>query len=412
MLGFKQRVRGHRAYLRPFQARWPVLSCFRGTSTGADPKINFCAIEQNWRTVWNSRGTRIQEEREMSSRDNPIVPLYMDHIRRSTIWALQVILNETTAPRNGKTSMVGHILSHYDLHYDTVQSDSKLEALQAYSHKYGADVVRTCVIFSHGMDNHSPIKEESILNTQKWFERIWEAVRVAHTLYEDNRCDNHVEFSSVDPEGRNDPDFTDKMVHNSISSTEAHVHIPLPRPGQFDESTGEDTCALWLASQEAILSMTHKVDYREAQVRLNSLIDSIIRYLGEEGPSRIDCSVHYHSTRILLSLLALTAPAFAEEGWLALHYGQIQWVNQENDEEINQEVYQEETSSNVDIYGDLIDKDLKEFGLQDLPRCNDPRTLSSIFAQTFPVPEPYDTIKWLRQRSTESFLRRSGSASE
>ncbi|KAF2491437.1 hypothetical protein BU16DRAFT_594372 [Lophium mytilinum] len=246
----KQAIGCHRTYFRLYQRSTPSYASRMFSSTIL--KIDFHALERKWQAKWDSRGTKIQEERDMDFESNPIIPFYVDHIRRPTIMgALQSILSrkQAAAPRNGKTSMVEQILSSYD----TEPSVFRLEDLRTYSQIYGTDVVRTCVIFSQAADTDSPIQEQSVINTQKWFERAWDAVRIAHTSYEATQTDPPA--GNPDPETRNDPDLIDDITDYNMDSVKSLVHVPPESPGTLDRATDEDTCALWLASQEAILSM-------------------------------------------------------------------------------------------------------------------------------------------------------------
>ena len=314
-----------------------------------------------------------------------------------TLQSILCSTKRTVTSRNGKTSMVEQILSTYD----DPPLNSQVESLRAYSSQYGADVVRTCTIFSQDANTDCLPCERSILDTQRWFERIWDAVRVAHQLYEDSQA--HPSLVTPDIESRNDPDVTEDFIDHDMDLIESIVHVPPPSP-KISEDADEDTCALWLASQEAILSMTgtsKSVDHHRVWSQLTSLVVSIASYEGEHCPLRIECDVHYHSTRILLSLLAIVAPSFAEECWLALHYGHDQWRKQES--------YEDDASdaeSSFSYCEELVVEDLLEYGLQDLPRRSDACTLSSIFTQPFPVPESPEVVELLTHRSSVSTLRR------
>jgi hypothetical protein len=325
-----------------------------------------------------------------------MVPFYVDHIRQQTIMGkLQSIIcskGRGVTTRNSTTCMVKQILSAYN----SPTFDSQGESLYAYHNIYGTDVVRKCVIFSQDDDTDLPIREQSLIDTKKWFERVWDAVRFAHGIYDDTQA--HAPLETPDLESRNDPHITDDIIDYDLNLIGSMVHVPPPSPTVSNMGTGEDTFALWLASQEAILSMTGKetsVNYHKVREQLTRLMVSIARYEEEHGPQMIDCSVHYYSTRILISLLATVVPSFAEECWLALHYGQDQGCNKEchNNEETDAE--------SSEIYEDLI-----EYGYQHLPRRSDPSTLPSIFSQPFPVPESSEVLEVLKSRSAESVLRR------
>lgn len=198
------------------------------------------------------------------------------------------------------------------------------------------------------------------------------------------------------------PIFTDDFVDSILDRVASPVHVPPPSP-EISDNADEDTCALWLASQEAILSMTSRsksVDHYKVRSQLTCLVASISIYEGEDCPPIIDCGIHYHSTQILLSLLATIAPSFAEEFWLALHYGHDLCLEDENYEDGSTDAM-----SSFSYYEELIHEELREYGFQDLPRRSNTGTLSSIFAQPFPVSDSLVDIRSLKRRSADSALR-------
>ncbi|KAH7108864.1 hypothetical protein B0J11DRAFT_240582 [Dendryphion nanum] len=383
-------------HLRPFSTSATALKFPQGKLSPADSKIDFLGIEKDWHARWEARGTKIQEERD-AEHDHPLVPFYLNHIRRPTmLGTLQSMLAKRRigAAHKCKTSMVEKII----FHYDASLSYSQKEAIDSYSQMYGRDIVRTAVIFSQSSDadTHSPIDEQSIMHAQGWLEGVWEAVRVAHISYDDTSiCSGEL----VDLEAHDDPDMVDKFVDSMASDVESFVHVPPNNPRALDMD--EDACALWLATQEAISAMTRQseiVDSHKIQSRLSRLAGTIVECEGGDGQCWMDRSAHYHSTRILLSLMALFTPSFAEACWLALHYGHNQW----QDGEINGE---KKRGSSLSYEEKMMREDLVEYGYYDLPRQNDPRPLSSIFSQPFPVLESSKIIKLLIRVSTESELR-------
>src|SRR5690242_3052545 len=161
--------------------------------------------------------------------------------------------------------------------------------------------------------------------TQRWFECIWEAVQGAHQLHKDSQT--HSSLQAPDVESRNDPDFVDDFVDYNLELIEAQAHVPPPSP-VISDGADEDIRTLWLASQEAILSTacrSRSVDHYKVRSKLTCLIASITNCKEHHYPQDNDCGVHYYSTRISLTLLAINAPSFAEECWLALHYGHALW---------------------------------------------------------------------------------------
>ncbi|KAK7177683.1 hypothetical protein PSPO01_16268 [Paraphaeosphaeria sporulosa] len=401
MIWSREVFRCHRTYFMAPRCLQFASSEVRRKSTLTGSKIDYLGVEQRWQAKWDSRGTKIQEERDMGFRADPIVPFYVDHIRRHTLMGtLQSILcsiKRNVGSRKGKTNMVEQILASYD----NLPLGSQMESLRTHSSQYGADIVRCCTVFSQEADTENRLCEQSLLETQRWFECTWEAVRVAHQLYEDTQA--YPSLEAPDIESRNDPDFIDDFVDHNLELVASEVHVPPPSP-VISDNADEDTCALWLASQEAILSMTGRsksVDHYRVRSQLTCLMVSIASYEGEHCPPIIDCGVHYHSTRILLSLLATIAPSFVEECWLALHYGHDQWREDESHED-----EATDAKSSFSYCEELIHEDLREYGLQDLPRRSNACTLSSIFAQPFPVSDSLVVIKSLKRRSADSDLRR------
>ncbi|CAG8950664.1 hypothetical protein HYFRA_00002874 [Hymenoscyphus fraxineus] len=113
--------------------------------------------------------------------------------------------------------------------------------------------------------------------------------------------------------------------------------------------------------------MSRRNSLQIVESHLVALTKAIIAYDGEGVQ---DPDIHYHSTRILLSLIATFAPAFAEECWVLLHYGSD-----------TPSVHK----SDIGLEEDLFDEEDEE--LRFLPRQGRPETLPSIFDQPFPTPE-------------------------
>jgi len=114
---------------------------------------------------------------------------------------------------------------------------------------------------------------------------------------------------------------------------------------------------------------------------------SRVEETGEEEEYSLNSNIHYHSTQILLSLLAPVVPSFAEECWLALHYGRDEWRDKGSDDE--------DDDYDRNIPKEWIFDELAELEYQNLPRRNDPSTLSSIFSQPFPIPEDSEDLEEL-----------------
>ncbi|PVH96837.1 hypothetical protein DM02DRAFT_658837 [Periconia macrospinosa] len=315
-------------------------------------KINFLRVEKEWQKKWDTQGTKIQVERDVDDSEF-LEPFYMDHIFRPTMMAT---LQSMRRPK-GRKSMVEHILFDFSICHEEV------DTVQDYSKRYGKDV---------------------------WLKQIWKAVRVAYQLYNGNGSPID---SLVNIEGDTNPNMVDDFIDQDIAMIKSLVHIPPAAPSNFDNETDED-CALWLAAQEAILSMTSKkdrVDPHEIQTRLSHLADCIKSYEDEDGYSWADQSIPYHSTRILLCLVAIFAPSLAEAGWLALHYGHPQWRN-------GADVGKQRISKDFDPVDEDDEEELLSLGYQNLPLKSNDQTLSSIFTQPLPIPESRKVIKALRLR--------------
>jgi leucyl-tRNA synthetase len=129
----------------------------------------------------------------------------------------------------------------------------------------------------------------------------------------------------------------------------------------------------------------------------------------------VHCTMHYHAARILISLLAPSAPAFAEECWVILHYGlqkgegggsvsRYQDLEEDGDVEDEDEDKEGEDEDNEgeddadennehefnpyqyqDAIDELVDEVEEDSDWHRLPRQGQPDTLESIFNRPFPV---------------------------
>jgi leucyl-tRNA synthetase len=349
MLWSRRVPRIHQTFLRYTQRWFTTSRCSQHKLTPPESKVDFLGIEKEWQENWNARGTKIQEERDPGDLDHPLALLYMKDIRKPTIMGTlqlaitkervgtlqSIIKKKSILSIPGGTTMIEQILYDFDTPISWSEPKSKHESLRLLIQKYGKDVVRTSILFSRGpgtTDNLSA-DQTSITNTQQWFERVWKAVEVAHSSYT-HTCAH--EGGVVDIE-RNDPDVMDDFMDSQLDTIQSYVHIPPRNPNISEVCRYEDDSALWFASQEAILAMTRRtevVDLEKVHLRLSNLANSILIY---DEMDRQNLGLHYHSTRILLSLVAVFAPSFAEAGWRALHYGHDQWRNEESRETIEQE---------------------------------------------------------------------------
>jgi leucyl-tRNA synthetase len=155
------------------------------------------------------------------------------------------------------------------------------------------------------------------------------------------------------------------------------VQVPPEEPAMPDTSADQDEQRLWLAAQNAILAYTTPITKRNSlpaiRARLVRLTKAVSNY---EEAYCVVFDMHYYSACVLLSLLAPSAPAFAEECWVLLHYGNQQDIGEEDESDnyLNESAIQE-----------IITKTENTLGRYHLARQGQPDTLQSIFDQPFPV---------------------------
>ena len=109
----------------------------------------------------------------------------------------------------------------------------------------------------------------------------------------------------------------------------SRVLVPPRLPDVLDMDMNKDSYELWLAAQEALLSMRSPLSagnsIQTMEHRLVRLTEKIISYDDDNEDNEMFVTklplVYYHATRVLLCLLAPLAPSFAEECWVLLHYG-------------------------------------------------------------------------------------------
>lgn len=377
----------HRTYPRLSRSRSFAHRNLRQQSTGTTAKTDFLEIEKRWQSKWDSKGTKIQQELEYATDNQLLVPLYMHHIGQKTI--LSTIQRIRTTRRGSKWSKNEDTNELEEILFANYQtsSDSQKEELLTYSRKYGSEIVRACIIFRSQNDARLHPSEDAVMDTQAWFEKVSYAVRVAHRSF---KTINTPPWST---NRESDDGYVEETGEHNMGSKKFMLRIP-PYDAVPDKCAGKDACALSLASQKAILAMVMKsesVDFAALWVHLDNLVKHITCYYYLD---LIDCGLHYHSARILLSLLAIIAPAFAEECWVALQYGF------------------EHPDGNgikcnpiaINCAENLQDDGIVGCGSQHLPRLGRLDTLSSIFSQPFPKLESFEVFCTLRRRSVGSEL--------
>lgn len=179
----------------------------------------------------------------------------------------------------------------------------------------------------------------------------------------------------------------------------------------------EDDIKVWLAAQEAILAVIRPIDsqhtLRTVESHLVALTKAIIDY---DESYRSLPAVKYHSARILLCMIAPLAPSFADECWVALHYGSGSGPDKQHgsldatEEDVDtEEQAPDDMDEDVDTEepepedtDEDVEEILAEAELQHQARH--PETLRSIFDEPFPVVEP-EQIKFLRSSALLSKAR-------
>ena len=200
---------------------------------------------------------------------------------------------------------------------------------------YGADIVRTCQFLSrHG----KPTVESDFQETHEWFQRIWTIMLVTHT----HCVTGHAPKWNKIFKRRIDTLDTAGMCFDQPINT---WNIPETIPTRSKQHNSSDPCSrLFRASihrttRKAIQAFdphaawavyfrtpaqydraTAKFKFSLLQLT-NALADHNL--LGRGAPVGRATSVDHnlYGARILISLLAQTAPIFAEECWSVLRYG-------------------------------------------------------------------------------------------
>jgi hypothetical protein len=246
--------------MKPLQLHWKFLnrrtcqaylllyndtgSEYRAYST-AGATVNVARLEAKWQGKWAKR-EGIEPE-YMNVIDPPLEPLYSKHLQIPTV--LDVLkwcrnMKSGAAPlRNTRETVLDKILE-ISASANIIKPPANMD-LKAYIHRYGADVIRTHVVFTE--QDYPSLREDGISAVQQWFESIWKAILLAHGSYSSKA---EVILSS-------DDSLLDRLIDEAADGIKDMVHIPPHIPDILDADMDEDACGLWLATQEALLSMTY-----------------------------------------------------------------------------------------------------------------------------------------------------------
>ena len=349
-------------------------------------KPNFRAIEAKWSQQWAARHVEMPKVEYGSQHVyHPVAPLYRRHVQNLKLLSgLNNDQDPILIPDTDSGTILAGVLELTKPMDPKAWSDLEERGgdLQSAIEVYGTDITRTCMIF-RGQEWTRTCTRKEISQTQRWFKRIWRAVLLAHDSYM---------FSQTATPAM--PDIPAAFYEPKLDSWEDYstdeprswVHIPPSEPEIRDSSMGRADDKLWLAAQEALLAYRQPMSastLEKTQSGLYTLTQEMITY---DNAREIQPGVIYHAGRILLSMLAPFAPAYAEECWVMLHYGDPQSPSEDD------------PSEGMD--GWEIEEDLAEDDeLQHLPRRGRPETLPSIFNQPPPVAASMDEIELLRERS-------------
>lgn len=360
----------HLPYLRRsllLDATLPVIQTRSSSSQHRkkvqNPAIDFLALEAKWKLKWDNRDARIFPCESSCYVSSPLSPFYVWHLREPTtiLETLEWHLGRAgTGFADGKRGVLGSIFEI---------SSSKSTTLDGHVQSFGADIVRTSLLLRDPGSEANDICDEELERTRGWLESVWGAILSAHKSYRVTQS-----YSNIPdvPEALYEPNL-DRWLDYTSEEHLRWVQVPPEEPEMPDSSADPDEKKVWLAAQNAIIAYTTPITRRNSlpaiKARLIRLTKSVSNY---DKCGYVCCNMHYYSARVLISLLAPSAPAFAEECWVLLHYGHEQNIG-EKDELIHR------------LYENEIQEIESCLGRYNLPRQGQPDTLQSIFDQPFPV---------------------------
>lgn len=346
----------------------------------------------------------MREDEHRSNLSHPLTPLYSKYLRKSTLLDRLICCNgmedATTAPGIANGSVLEEILRLSESKDFKALTNGRKNSLDLKNGvaEHGADIIRAYLVFHDGYIEDLECSENGIVRTKRWLESIEKAVPFGHET-----------FASIQVSTPSLPNIPETLYEPNLE-TWLDYEVDMPRslvlisprmPEILDTSMDENALAVWLAAQDALNSMIQPLSAHNSllatESRLMELTNALMDY---DDAQLISPEVQYHSTRILLSLIASVAPAFAEECWLALHYGN-------NPDSIDEDFVLDEdfrALSDEEIEEILADEQEEE-DLRHLPRKARPDSLLSIFDQPFPIAEAEDTMRLLRSPSLLSQAR-------
>ena len=391
------------------------------------PKFDPLAIESRWHTKKTELESMTEGLKNHARVWHPLAPLYCRHLLIPNPVELQDAQMETcTAPtvlqalrrwhyqktagvpyRKGN-AVLNRLFKIVNRRNDKTNTRDLISSDLKYCiARYGVDITRTYVVFREECLDNQLCDEDAVSQVKHWFQSVWAAVlrtRASYILTQEANTSTPVALAF---ENRDPADVRPQMMRWS-----GYVSVPArsytsttpPKPHIHHLWMNRNECQLWLTAQDALVSMTESTNDREytlhdMQSRLKALTSAIINY----EATRLDeyPAVLYHSTRILLCLVAPLAPSIAEECWTLLHCGGDHMPAEEENEKLEDSVPQ-------------LSKDEKEERLsreegrvrQHGPGCASPNTCTSIFNSPFPFAELLVIRRLLHSPESVAEIRR------
>ena len=167
-----------------------------------NPTIDFLALEAKWKLKWDNRDARIPVSLDVPSHhvSFALSPFYLPYLREPTtiLETLEWHLGRAGAGfADKKRGVLGSILEI---------SLSKSTTLDRHIQSFGADIVRTFLLFRDPGSEADDIYEEELERTREWLESVWGAILSAHESY---RCTQN--YSNM-------PDVPDALYEPGLDS--------------------------------------------------------------------------------------------------------------------------------------------------------------------------------------------------
>lgn len=331
------------------------------STLGTNEKIDHLAIEKKWQDVWMARNEQTTYRdrayfRPVPRLAKPLSCFYEPQLQ-NPITIIEV-LRSSYYKIGARKVKKGHTM------IDRAQelSNSTSTHLAALADTYGEDIFLGSLVFSHQAFDNIRIYDNGIDQNKTWFNLVNKAISSAREYYlitqersQSSLPDIPSALYELDLETWHDCNATEYLQW---------THEPLEEP-----------MMIHFADDEAAYTKLHTVRNNALIVKrsLTQLTNTIISY---NDAQHILPEIQYYATRVLLSLLAPSAPSFADDCWVRLHYGgETEWAQERPEFEETDLVEVEE----------LIREYKEDTGKHNLLRRGRPETSKSNFDQPFPL---------------------------